>query len=110
MSEIEHYVGKLIPVLDKTAEDICLQEYGKEELDDYYDSWEEMLEDISYRDGYVLVGNIIYKTELKEFDDYDSIFEGEMNPDGSISVQAKFYNGSCSFTEALGNCIKNAKI
>lgn len=109
MSEMKHFVGKLIPVLDKTAEDICRQEYGEEELDDYYDSWEEMLEDISYRDGYVVIGGDIYITELKEFEDYDSIFEGEMNADGSISVQAKFYNGGCCFSEAMEKCVEKAK-
>ena len=109
MSEIEHYVGKLTPVLDKTAEDICKWWYNKQELDSYYSSWEDMLEDISYRGDYQIIDGVIYKVELSAYEDSDDIFEGVLNKDGSIEVHVRFYNGGCSLTEALEYCINNAE-
>ena len=108
MSETEHYFGKLIPV-DKTAEQICKEELDYHELERYYDDWEEALNDIAYKDGWVVINGTVYKAELSRYGDWDDVFEGRVNPDGSISVQAKFYNGGCSLNEALEECLNRAK-
>ena len=108
MSEIGHYVGKLIP-MDKTAEQICKEEFDYHELESYYKSWEEALNDIAYRDGWVVINGTVYKTELVHYEDWDDIFEGVLNDDGSISIQARFYNGGCSLNEALEECLNRAK-
>lgn len=108
MSETVCYFGKLIPV-DKTAEQICKEEFDYHELERYYDDWEEALSDIAYKDGWVVINGTVYKTELSRYGDWDDVFEGKVNPDGSISVQAKFYNGGCSLNEALEECLNRAK-
>lgn len=109
MSETEHYKGKLVPILHKSAEDICKEYYGKSELDKYYDSWEEMLKDIGYREEYQVLNGVLYKVHLIEHEESDSIFEGELKSDGTIDVHLRFYNGGCSLTEALELCIEDAE-
>ena len=111
MSETEHYVGKLIPVemkgsLEDTARQI-LSEMG-EEKKDYYESYLEQLEDDGYKQ-YIITSTDIYKVKMEEVDpDYD-ILRSNYNDNGVIDFEVRYYNGGCSFDEAVKKALKRIK-
>ncbi len=107
MSEYEHWKGKLKPVTDKTAEQLCKEYYGVNELKDYYTDWYDALSDLCYKDGFAIIDGVIYESDLREQE--DDFCLGELNEDGTISVHVRFYNGGCSFNEALRYALENAK-
>lgn len=110
MSEYEHWKGKLKPIVDKTAEQICKEYYNIEELNkDWWSDWEDALSDLGYKDGFAIIDGVIYETDLREQQDVDDFCLGELNEDGTISVHVRFYNGGCSFNEALGYALEDAK-
>lgn len=113
MSEMVRYTGKLrlkekLP--NETLEEQCkriLCEHNYFELQGYCDSWEEMLYDELY-ERYVIYNNEVYEVIEKNYRDfYDSIFESYKNDDGTIDYQVVYYNGGCSFTEAIEEALNN---
>ena len=113
MSETVHYKGKIQlveKIKDETLEEQCkriLSEHGYHELDLYYDSWYEMLCEELY-ERYVIVNNSIYKViDKKNLGiDYD-IFEATKNDDKTINYHVMYYDGGCSFNEAIEEAIQN---
>ena len=113
MSEIEHTMGKLVPVasfsnkeeLEKEAQKIVESEGWT--LEEYYDSYTECLKDDGYRIYYIGT-DTIYKIEAVKFDLYADIMRAFVNPDGTISFEVKYYNGGRSFNEALDTSIKKS--
>lgn len=108
MSETEHRVGKLTPVeingtIEETAEAI-LKADGVEPKE-YYDTFLDQLEDVGYRQ-YVITDGKIYKVDMAEIDPYNDIFNATHNEDGTIDFEVKYYNGGCSFNEAIEEAIK----
>lgn len=111
MSQTETHVGKLKLVPKLENEDLelqCKRLLNNEPLYEYCDTYEEMLE------GSRLYGckYIISKTDIYEIiEDYscegDDIFNANKNSDGTISYVTSFYNGGCSFSEALGYCLED---
>ena len=107
MSETVHYTGrlKLVEKLEnETLEEQCkriLKWHKYTELNKYCDTWEEMLCDEFYK-KYVIYNEDIYEVvELKDRCNRD-VFEAIENSDGSISYVVMYYNGGCSFDEAIG--------
>ena len=106
MSETEHWVGKLVPVLcydDSDLEEQCkfiCEGRGLTELDSYYESYQEYLED-QYYEEYYIGNNIIYEVKRKEIDPYDDIHNAVKMPDGSIAFEIRWYNGGASYRELL---------
>ena len=101
MSETVHYKGTLKPT-GKTV-----SEYVKEkcsEIPEYYDDEKEYFDDTFYYAA-VEVSGQVYEVEKEDIDpDYD-IFIASKNDDESISFEVKYYNGGCSFTEAIETSI-----
>jgi len=109
MSETEYNVGVLTLVEnegdnEKTASKI-LAEMGVAPRPDIYDSAEEQLSDDGYR-KYVFYNNSYYKIEYLSVDPDEDIFEATKNADGTISFVTKYYNGGCSFNEAIEEALK----
>lgn len=102
MSETVHYKGKLKPT-GKTV-----SEYVKEkcsEIPEYYNDEKEYFNDTFYNAA-VEVSGQVYEVEKEDVDsDYD-IFIAIKNDDGSISFEVMYYNGACSFDEAIDQAIK----
>lgn len=102
MSETVHYVGKLtkIPMegdLQNTAKRVLQNEGWCDESDaDFL----EQLEDRGYKKFLVHSGNI-YKVEKTQLDPNDDIVKATKCPDGTIDFEVKYYNGGCSFNEAI---------
>jgi hypothetical protein len=111
MSETERNKGKLIPVDHSgTVEEKCkavIDEMGLE-MKSYYDSYKEMLDDEGYRAFYITETEV-YKVESEALDTDMEIFDATLNDDGTINFHTMYYNGGCSFNEALDVSIKRAK-
>ena len=112
MSETVHYIGKLKLVEklnNETLEEQCkriLGEHNIFELESYCDSWEEMLFDELY-DEYVTHGENVYKVMEMKYRGEEDVFEAHKNKDGTISYEVVYYNGGCSFDEAIVYALNN---
>lgn len=108
MSEVVHYTGK-IKLVEKlpneTLEDQCkriLAQYDYTEMNSYCNSWKEMLYEEMY-DRYVVANDDLYEVvEKKGIEYFTDIFNVFNNKDGSYNYDVMFYNGGCSFSEAVG--------
>ena len=115
MSEMVHYTGKIARVenvLNETLEELCeriLREHKYLSLSKYCSSWREMLCDKLY-DQYVIVGGEVYKVIEKNHRDIDEgIFDAHDNGDGTINYEVMYYNGGCSFNEAIEYALEDMK-
>lgn len=115
MSEMVHYTGKL-QLVDKfqneTLEEQCeriLKEHKYLALSKCCDSWREMLCDKLY-EQYVIADGEVYKVIEKNHRDMDEdIFEAHDNTDGTIDYEVMYYNGGCSFNEAIEYALEDMK-
>ena len=119
MSEIVHYKGKLIEI--KVRPSVSLQDIAKQIIDERGIEWSDYyLEYHKYdhifvlcdtlRDEYVYVNDRLYKFTKDYLDLDNDIYESELNDDGSIDYEVKYYNGGCSFEEAIYNALDNSYI
>lgn len=92
MSEIVHYKGTLKPTGKS------LKDYMPQAEDEY---------DLPYQEA-ILIDDIVYEVSKEELIDSD-IFLASKNDDGSIDFQVKYYNGGCSFDEAIDESLKKLK-
>lgn len=111
MSEYVGYKGtlKLMQKLnDETLEEQCkklVNDLTDGEIDmSYYDTFEDALLDEFYNEYYVHDNNL-YGVERDEYCEQD-IFKGERE-NKNIKFQVQYYNGGCSFDEALDKVMKN---
>lgn len=106
MSEVDYYKGKLIPVsvlIGESLEETCKRIIGNVELEDYYDTYQEkLISDYDYYEKYVIYNGILYSVEKKSLDPEESVFIASRNDDGTINFEVRYYNGGCSFDEAVG--------
>ena len=110
MSDYEHSKGKLTPVeivgdLENTAK--LLLEKMEIEPVGWYDNFLEQFEVETYR-TYIVLNDKIYKIESTPIDIYDDILNAVENEDETIDFEVKFYNGGCSFSEAIEIAVKRA--
>ena len=99
MSETEHHIGKLKPTgqsVDSYVAD-C-------KIPSYYEDNQEYFRDVFSEKAYEIDG-IVYEVETKNVE-YEDIAISSRNDDGTIDFQLKFYNGGCSFNEALDDALK----
>ena len=115
MSEMVHYTGKIVPVgklPNETLEEQCkriLAKHNYLDLKIYCDSWQEMLCDEFY-ERYVVAGGEVYKVVEKNHKDMDEdIFNVHDNGDGTIDYEVMYYNGGCSFNEAIEYALEDMK-
>lgn len=112
MRGTEHNVGKLIPCeLKGSIEETCkviLAEMGINNHE-YCDSYREKLGDEGHR-KYYITDTAIYKAEYSKKDPFDDIFRSTKNDDGTIDFETRYYNGGCSFNEAIEYAIKELKL
>lgn len=107
MSETVHYIGTLKEVeklKGETLEEQCKRILDKK-LEEYYNSYQEMLLDEYYK-KYVICNNILYSVEMKDAT-YNDVFNMSYNLDGTIRFEVKYYDGGCSFIEAIETAFNN---
>ena len=115
MSDIVHYHGRLVEILPRDNEsfnEMCHRILLHEDVikpedtpdDECYDEWYEVLED--KLDNYSVIvteeGWKLLKTVSKrEIPCDDSVFNMRRIQNGEYGYEVLYYNGGCSFTEAL---------
>ena len=112
MSEQETIKGKIRRIfvgtkeeMEMFAQDLC-EKNGYYYEETYFETYVECLEEEGYRE-YIITDNDIYEVvETKNFE-YNDTFDASENPDGTISFVLSYYNGGCSFGEAIGKALKN---
>jgi hypothetical protein len=113
MSDYETHKGTLKPT-ELTKEEVVynyLRNYNgsgcyvlkdKKELEENNTLAKNTVDEYFYDvEQYTEVNGKIYEVQDNEFDGYIDIFEAFKNSDGTINYIVKFYNGGCSFDEAL---------
>lgn len=100
MSDTVHYIGKLTPT-GKTVKQFVVDD----EIPDYYDDEEEYFEDKYYRHA-VLIDGLVFTAKYEDVNPDLDIMNSTKNDDGSIDFEVRYYNGGCSFTEAIDEAIK----
>jgi hypothetical protein len=113
MSETEYNVGTLTLVkievdAETTAKEILFGMGVKPDLT-YFKTYCEQLSDEGYR-RYYISEDKIYKVSYKDIGESANIFEATERADGVIEFQTRFYNGGCSFNEALDCAIKKVTL
>jgi len=102
MSETETNIGKLIPV--QLLEGETNEDYAKRILkgvkNEYNNNFLECLLQDGYRE-YILYNDVLYRTENKRYGEGGDVFQAFRQDDGSIDYVLTYYNGGCSFNEAM---------
>jgi len=108
MGETVHYKGKLKKVEreeNETLEIQCKRILGNVKLESWYDSYSKMLLGEHY-ESYVIHEGILYSVEeMKSIDADEDIFLSNSTKEG-YEFEIKYYNGGCSFDEAIGHSLK----
>lgn len=108
MSYTEVHAGKCRKIFTGTKEEIeefCEKKMGGKK-DDFYDSYTgQFIDDFYYE--YQIIGNSIYEIIFDIENNDGDIFFAEEDSDGDINYVLQYYNGSCSFSEALEEAIEN---
>lgn len=108
MSETETNTGKLIPVTLLNGE--TNEQYAERIINGEKDSWSKTFLDQLLSDGYreyILHNDILYSVEVERDMDGGDIFHAKKNEDGTINFILQYYNGGCSFTEAMDEALKS---
>lgn len=110
MSETETNTGKLKPIQligNQTNEDFArLFLEGKKE--DYNETYLDQLLEDGYRE-WVLYNGVLYQVDNERDAEEGDIFSATLNQDGTINFVLRYYNGSCSFNEAIEEALKRMK-
>ena len=99
MSCTEHWKGKLKSTgkaLDEYMVDI--------EIEDYWDDKQEYFK-CELDDKAVLIDGVVFEISKEEVDLDEYIANAKKRHDGTIDFEVRFYNGGCSFGEALGEAL-----
>ena len=89
MSETVHYKGKLRP----TGKTLAEFDPNADDIGDYYGDAVE-------------VDGLVYTVEKEYVAGDEDIFRSSINDDGTINFEVKYYNGGCSFNEAVEEALK----
>ena len=110
MSDTEHRIGTLFPIT--ISEDIeisaqfLLEIMGHSRDNEQYDSAIHQLEDTGHRKLHI-TENVIYFIKYESIDPSSDILKAKKSDNGLIDFEVKYYNGGCSFSEALDASFKN---
>lgn len=112
MSDTVHFRGTLKEIVkldNETLESQCervLKELRYKPLEEYYDSHEEKLLDVCYQE-YVTYRNALYSVEKSSVEQDQDIFIMNEDMDGVINFEVRYYNGGCSFYDAIDYAFEN---
>lgn len=103
MSRQETIKGKIRLVETNDIEEFAKNKINGELLE-YYDSYlEQLLNDC---DKYIEINGILYEVMESTYCEDEDIFEASKNEEGTISFLVSYYNGGCSFSEAIEIALK----
>lgn len=108
MSSVVHYKGTLKLIEKKDNE--TLEEFFNRVIEGPVDTWcyESLTEYVTYemQDTYYIKGNDVYAVTREEMDPDNEFFFGTVREDGTIEYNVRYYNGGCSFDEALTDTLE----
>ena len=118
MSETVYYTGKIKKVDTKDLNNIdYIKKYVKDNnlkkpkwlSNNDYNIF-ELLDAYGLFEKFVEVEDELYEV-LEKFDlnIYDDLYEGDLNLDDEIEFTVKYYNGGCSFPEAINEVVESIK-
>lgn len=99
MSETEHKKGKMKPT-GQTIE----QYMGDVKIPDYYSSPTDYFNDEMYESAVCIDGKV-YEIECENVDVFGDIAKADINPDGSIDFEIRWYNGGASMSEMINKSL-----
>lgn len=110
MSDYERHNGTLIrinPNEGESFDDMLLRVLKENKIDvvESKDNLTKYFIDELWETHYIHNG-VLYKIDNTECDDSSDIYEARINPNGNISYTLRFYNGGCSFGEALDTALE----
>lgn len=112
MSETECKVGTLmeIPLAEgETIEDVIMQlltEEQRNKIDTSYDGNVMACFRDNYYEEYIIYDGKLYRVDMKVEKWGEDIFHATHRQDGDIDFVVQYYNGSCSFEEAINEALK----
>lgn len=110
MSRVVYYKGKLkkVDILGLEIEEYCKKELANKELPFLFENFKEYF--LYEKNGkYAIINNELFKVERNEIAVDDSFFFMDKNDDGSYNFDVMYYNGGCSFEEALNEAYESYK-
>lgn len=112
MSETVMHIGKMkkVDLQGKTTLEFAEQKLleSQKEMDDFFEDAVEWLVE-EYYGEYFLANNELYEILEDKKDESFDVAEGTLNPDGSISYIAMFYNGGASLREVLEEIVNKVE-
>lgn len=111
MSDTVHYKGvlkKVDALKGESLEDQCKRLLKAVELPSYCDTYEELFNDTFYQEMTIQNGNI-YRVEKEEVDPDEGLFNANVDENGDIAFEVRYYNGGCSFDEAIESAVDKLK-
>ena len=103
MSETVHYKGKL-KLIGEATNELCEKLYGKT-----LTCQDDFIEALIYdTDNYIINNGKLYEVISKVHFDED-IFEIKKIDDETYEYDVMYYNGGCSFNEAIDTAFDNVK-
>lgn len=113
MSRTVHYKGTLTeikPRSSRSLEDLAREIHDERgfEKEPYFDDYLESLT-IGFAELYTLHGTRLFEIKGGEIDDESEILEAQLNKDGTINFECRFYNGGASLNECISEAITNIK-
>lgn len=108
MSSVVHYKGTLKLIEKKDNE--TLEEFFHRVVEGNVDisCYESLTEYVTYemQDTYYIKGNDVYAVTREEMDPDNEFFFGTVREDGTIEYNVRYYNGGCSFDDALAETLE----
>lgn len=109
MSETVHYEGVLTPIErleNETLDEQCKRVLRMDELPYYCDDY---IDYVRYEQGdpkeFMVVNDKLFSAVIVDVPMEDGIYKAEYTSDGSIKFEVRYYNGGCSFEEAVDTAI-----
>lgn len=88
-------------------EELCKRILNVDEIDEWYDSYEEQLTSEEY-DKYIINKGELYKVvSMNDIDECQSEFNITENQDGTFDYSVRYYNGGCCFSEAINYAFRD---
>ena len=108
MSETVYFKGMLKAMQKmegETLEAQCKRLLGVAELPSYFENYQAYLMD--EHDGeFVVKDDVLYRVEKHKVDPDTDVFRAALNEDGNIEFDVRYYNGGCSFDDAIHEALK----
>ena len=110
MSEARHFSGKLV-YLEKNSPTESIEQQCKRifdaEIPEWADSYQEALLDEYYQEYIVHEGKLYAVKDRIERDEDEDIFRMKKINGTDREFEVRYYNGGCSFDEAIDEAFKN---